>query len=49
MKKIYVKYFTGGGAFNDLVKFVNENNIPQTDIVSITQDGSNYTLFFYHL
>lgn len=49
MKKLYVKYFYNTPAFNDLVKFVNENNIPQTDIVSITQDGSNYTLFFYHV
>lgn len=46
MKKLYVKYFYNTPAFKELMESVNENNIPQEAIVSIIQNGSNYTLFF---
>lgn len=48
MRKMYVKYFYSGTGYKELVEFVNENNIQQADIVSITEDNGNYSLFFYH-
>ena len=46
MKKLHCKIFSDI-AWDKLTAFVNENNIPKEDIVSITHSGGFYSLFFY--
>jgi len=46
MKILHVKLFPSS-SWDLLVKFVNTNNIPREEILTITTDGSFYSLFFY--
>jgi len=34
-------------AEQQLIDFVNNNNILQTDVISIIKDGNDYVLFYY--
>lgn len=46
MKRLQAKKFTVL-SFEKLADFVNQNRIPKEDILTITTDGTFYTLFFY--
>jgi hypothetical protein len=49
MKKLKVKVFGGFHKDEELVNFINENNILKEDILKIAyrSNGGNYALFYY--
>ena len=48
MKTLKVETFFGFKPYNDLVEFVNKNNIKKDDILKIAHsDNGRYTLFYY--
>lgn len=48
MRKLNVKEFAGGTHHHQLVEFVNENSIKETDILKIMNGPFNYMLLFYY-
>lgn len=47
MKIFKTKSFNGFKPLKDLTEFVNEQNIKKEDIITITQDGANFVIFYY--
>lgn len=47
MKILKVERFTGFGYHNNLVAFINNNEIKREDILNILYCGENYTLLYY--
>ena len=47
IKELKVEVFNGWSPHEDLVKFINTHNIKKENILTITQDSGNYTLFYY--
>ena len=48
MRKLNVEEFDPSNAWHKLVKFVNENNIQQVDILKILYASGNTILLFYY-
>ena len=47
MKMLDSQVFQTYKAYAELVKFINDNKIVQSDILSVTQWERTYTLFYY--
>jgi hypothetical protein len=47
MKTFIIKSFTGWHPDKEIAEFINTNNIKKEDIVTITQIGGSFTLFYY--
>jgi len=47
MKTLKSEVFSGWHPDKEITEFVNTNNIQKVDIVTITQVGASYTLFYY--